>query len=191
MELWNRNDPFSFYYYSNEGFDTNDNHKVLFDEALTRGWKIGAAGGSDTHFANWGTANDFRVAILAKKLLREDLFAAMKARRFFSTLDKNIALSFAINGNEMGSTVANGNSTLEIQISDGDWEYCSEVVLFDKNHDIRRSWKPNKSLVAITDTLNIAGGDYYYVKITQEDGDEAISSPIWVSDTGFIDIISH
>jgi hypothetical protein len=178
FELWNKDVPFSAYYY-NEGYDSNDNHKGAFDEALTRGWKVGAAGGSDNHEGTWGTANDFRLAILADSLTRADLYAALKARRFFSTLDKNIALSFAIGGREMGSTVAAGSDELRIQASDGDNEVFSQVVLFDKSHTIRRTWNPQSRNVDISDSLEISDGDYYYVKITQEDGNEAISSPIW------------
>ncbi len=107
MELWNKSEGFSNYYY-NDGYDSNDNKKGFFDEALTNGWKIGAAGGFDNHTATWGTSADFRVAILAKNLTREDLFNALKARRFYSTLDKNIALSFTIAGQEMGTTVPGG-----------------------------------------------------------------------------------
>ncbi len=181
LELWNKSVPFSAYFY-NEGYDSNDNHKGAYDEAISRGWKIGAAGGSDNHEGTWGTANDFRLAVLAKNLTRADLFEALKARRFYSTLDKNLALSFSLAGSEMGSTVAAGNSSLGIQISDGDFEYFSEVVLFDKNHTIRRTWNPGTARADITDTLNISSGDYFYVKVKQEDGDEAISSPIRVAD---------
>jgi hypothetical protein len=189
MELWNKSVPFSVYYY-NEGYDSNDNHKGAFDEAITRGWKVGAAGGSDNHEATWGTANDFRLAILAKNLTRTDLFAALQARRFYSTLDKNLALSFSISNSEMGSTVNSGNSTLEIRASDGDFEKFSEVVLFDKNHNIRRSWNPNTAIVDISDTLNISPGDYFYVKVKQEDENEAISSPIWCANIVAPDTLS-
>jgi hypothetical protein len=180
LELWNKTEPFSVYYY-NDGFYPDDNNKGYFDEALSRGWKIGAAGGFDDHWSTWGTAADFRLAVLAKNLTRQDVSDAMAARRFFSTLDKNLALSFTLDGSEMGSTILIGVKNLEIRASDGDGESFAEVVLFDGNHDVRRVWNPGIAAPDITDTLVTAAGDYYYVKVTQEDGDEAISSPIWVS----------
>lgn len=181
MELWNKSDGFSYYYY-NDGYDSNDNGKGYYDEALTHHLKTGAAGGFDNHSATWGTSADFRTAILAISLTREHLFSAMKARRFYSTLDKNIALSFTIKGQEMGSTVSPGTTTLHIRASDGDGEAFSEVILFDRNHTVRRIWQPGRVTVDISDTLHNDNGDYYYVKVRQIDGDEAISSPIWVSD---------
>jgi hypothetical protein len=180
MELWNKSDGFSSYYYTN-GYDSNDNNKGFYDEALTAKLKIGAAGGFDNHAATWGTSADFRMAILATSLTREKLFSALKARRFYSTLDKNIALSFTIKGKEMGSTVSPGSSTLHIQATDGDDEAFSEVVLFDHDHAVRRIWQQERDSVDITDTLLTGNDDYYYVKVKEVDGDEAISSPIWVS----------
>jgi hypothetical protein len=186
IELWNmyRETAFNEYYY-NDGYYANDTLKGFYDEALSRGWKIGAAGGFDNHNATWGTAIDCRLAVLARRLTRQDIFDAMIARRFFSTLDKNIALSFTIAGREMGSTISSRGvlpyAPVEIRAFDGDNEVFTEVVLFDKNHNKRRTWHPDAAAVDITDTLMVGSGDYYYVKVTQEDGDEAISSPVWVS----------
>jgi len=180
MELWNKSDGFSVYYYNN-GYDSNDNNKGFYDEALTDKLKIGAAGGFDNHSATWGTSADSRIAILASNLTRENLFNALIARRFYSTLDKNIALSFTIDGQEMGSTISSGTSTLQIQAFDEDNESFSEVILFDQNHAVRRIWQQDRAAIDITDILHTGNGDYYYVKVKQADGDEAISSPIWVS----------
>jgi Protein of unknown function (DUF3604) len=180
MELWNKSEEFSVFYY-NDGYDSNDNNKGFYDEALTHKLKIGAAGGFDNHGATWGTSADYRLAILATNLTREHLFSAMKARRFYSTLDKNIALSFTVKEQEMGSTVSPGTSTLHIRASDGDNEAFSEVVLFDRDHNVRRIWQKERVNVDIVDTLHTGNDDYYYVKVREVDGDEAISSPIWVS----------
>ncbi len=180
MELWNKGDYFVEYYY-NDGYYTNDNNKGYFDEAITRGWKIGAAGAGDNHSGTWGTAYPARLAILANNLTRTDLLAAMQARRFFSTLDQNLSLSFKINGQEMGSTMIAGNYSLQIQAADGNNEIFTEVVLFDKNHNIVSTWTPNVTNVNITSTLNTLHGDYFYVKVKQADGQEAITSPIWIS----------
>ena len=69
MELWNDQEGFSKYYY-NDGYYSNDGRKGYFDEALVRGWKIGAAGSDDNHTATWGTSTDYRVGVLAASLSR-------------------------------------------------------------------------------------------------------------------------
>jgi len=45
--MWNKDASFPVYYYA-EGYDSNDNHKGFFDEALSRGWKIGPQAGAIT-----------------------------------------------------------------------------------------------------------------------------------------------
>lgn len=180
IELWNSTDGFSEYYY-NDGFYTNDNNRGYYDEALTRGWKIGAGGSGDNHDATWGTAQDYRLAILSNNLTRADLLAAMKARRFYSTLDKNLALSFKINDQEMGSTVGAGTYNLQVQASDGNGESFTQVVIYDKNHNILKTWSLNTANVNVSMSITTVNGDYYYAKVKQSDGNEAISSPIWIS----------
>lgn len=180
IELFNRDDIYNIYYY-NDGYYPNDNNKSFYDEALSRGWKIGATGDGDNHMATWGVATPYRMAILANNLTRADLLSAMQARRFYSTLDKNLALSFKINGMEMGSTLTSGTYPVLIEASDANGENFTEVVLYNKNHDIVNTWNINTPNVSLSMNLSTAGGDYYYIKIKQADGDEAISSPIWFS----------
>lgn len=51
MELWNRNKD----YYSGSGYDPNDG-MGFFDEALLKGWHIGAGGGQDNHGSDFGVS---------------------------------------------------------------------------------------------------------------------------------------
>ena len=180
MELWNKSTGFSVYYY-NDGYYRDDNNKGHYDEANSRGWKIGASGSGDDHGGTWGTAQPYRMAILADTLTRAVLLAAMQARRFFSTLDKNLSLSFKINGMEMGSTIIGSNYTAQIKAADADGEIFNQVIIYDQNHNIVNTWSISTNTVDVSINLNTVDGDYYYVKVKQADGNEAISSPIWIS----------
>jgi hypothetical protein len=95
MDLWNRNDD---WYGSG----------TWYHNAIDKGLYIGAGGSQDNHDLSWGTLNEWRMAILAPELTREDLLAAMRARRFFSSRDMNLVLSFTCNGAEMGSVIEPG-----------------------------------------------------------------------------------
>ena len=182
IELWNKTDGFDTYYY-NDGYTINDNSKGFYDEALGLGWKIGASGSGDDHDGTWGNAEDSRMAILSGSLTRADLWEALQARRFYSTMDKNLALSFKINNKEMGSTLTPGTYKLQVQASDADGEVFTDVELFNKDHNVVQSWTPNSAIVDISTNQITTDGDYYYVKVTEEDGGEAISSPIWIVST--------
>lgn len=179
MELWNKTDGFTDYYY-NDGYYAGDGNKGYFDEAITRNWKIGASGSEDNHWASWGNYCNYRLAVLANAKTRSDIYAAFQTRRFYSTLDKNIALSFKINGSEMGSTVTAGNFTLQIQAQDGDGEIFTSVKLV-RNGAVVQAWAPNVANPDITGSVACSNADYFYVIIHEADGDEAISSPIWCS----------
>ncbi len=186
MELWNDVDGFSKYYY-NDGFYSNDGGKNYFDEALARGWKIGAAGSDDNHESTWGTRTPWRVGVLANALTRTDILNALIARRFFSTLDKNLSLSLKVNGAEMGSTVLGGNLTIEINAKDEDNESFTKVILM-KNGAVAETINLNPWANNITIIRSLTGvdKDYFYVKVTQADGGEAISSPVFIEGTGNI-----
>ncbi|HBE42521.1 MAG TPA: hypothetical protein DDW27_15230 [Bacteroidales bacterium] len=183
MELWNYIHGFSYHYYV-DGYIPNDN-KGCFDEALTNGWILGAMGSGDDHMATWGTAQDYRMAILADSLTRTNLFEAMKVRRFYSTLESDIRLSFKINGKEMGSAIPAGSYNLQIQAADGGGEAFTKVVLYDQDHNRLKTWTPQNCSFTITDNINTVPGDYYYVKVLQADSTgcagQAISSPIFVT----------
>ncbi len=178
IELWNKTSGFSRYYY-NDGYYRNDGQMGYWEEALARGWKLGASGAEDNHGTNWGAWVDYRMAILSNNLTRTDLYEAMKARRFFSTEDENIALSFKISDQEMGSTVTGGSLNMIVRATDGNRETYNKIMLF-KNGVEFQTWNINTSNINHTYTLSASDGDFYYVKITQADGDEAISSPIWI-----------
>jgi hypothetical protein len=180
MELWNRADNFNEFYY-NDGYYKEDNNKSYIDEANNRGWRVGASGAGDNHDGTWGEAYQYRMAILSNNLTRASLLEAMQARRFFSTLDKNLSLSFKINGMEMGSSIVGDNFTAQIQADDADGEFFKKITLWDKNHDIVNIWSLSAGIVDVSIKLNVNGDNYYYVIVEQADGDEAISSPIWVS----------
>ncbi len=179
MELWNKSGDYDVYYY-NDGYYSNDGNLGYLDEALSRDWKIGAEGSDDNHSATWGTDNDYRMAILATNLTRADLFEAILNRRFYSTLDKNLKMSFTINGNEMGSKIqGDTGQAMQILVSDDDGENFTQVQLF-KNGLVANTWPLVTSTVAINENISTSDGDYYYIKVTQADGDEAISSPIFI-----------
>lgn len=179
MELWNRTAGFATYYYNN-GYYPTDNTLSFYDEANIRRWKIGASGSEDNHSATWGKASHFRLAILAKANTKSNILDAMRKRHFYSTLDKNIVLSFKLNNAQMGDSVKAGMLHLTIESFDTDNEYFNKVTL-KKNGTIFKSWNVNTQHPAIHDSIWCSTGEYLYAVVTQTDGNEAISSPIYIA----------
>jgi len=180
IELFNDVEDFRQYYY-NDGFYADDGNKSYYDEALSRGWKLGAAGSDDNHWASWGKKTGFRLAVLATENAREAIYDALKKRRFYSTLDMNLKIDFTLAGKPMGSTIEPGNAPLLISASDDDGEVFNRIELV-RNGTIIQTWFPNSAKPEISFNLKTKKGDYFYVITKQEDQDAAISSPIWIKD---------
>jgi hypothetical protein len=190
MEQWNKTNGFSKYYASSTGvavagFFAGDG-MAFYDEALQRGWKVAPEGSEDNHVATWGAMTTYKTAVLSNANTRTDLTAAFNARRFFTTNDLNVALSFKINGNEMGSTVLPGTYSMQIQCSDGNSETYSKVELM-KNGVVVTTWTPGTTNVDITQPLTCANGEYYYIRVYQADALTAFSSPVWIN-TGIANV---
>ncbi len=179
IELWNGRNDFSRYYY-NDGYFPDDGNMSYYDEANLRGWKVGAAGSEDNHRGDHGNYTQRRLAILADTLTRSALYESLKARRFYSTLDLSLALSFKVGGNEMGSTIESGTYEFQVTAKDRELEIFTQVQVY-KNGSLLKEWQIIKTEVNIQETFDVSPGDYFYTKITQQDGNEAISSPVFVS----------
>ena len=176
MELWNGTTD----YYGNDGYYRNDGGLSYYDEALTRGWLIGAAGSGDNHSTDWGTQNEWRMAVLAAEKTRASIYGAMKARRFYSSRDRNLALSFKCNGSQMGSRIAGGTLHIEIEATDADGETFSRIELL-KNGTVVQSWAPNAAHPHVTVTQDGRQGDAFYVRVYQSGAWAAISSPVFIT----------
>ncbi len=179
MELWNKGSGFDTYYY-NDGFYSNDGNLGYWEEGLVRGWKLGAAGAEDNHGTDMGTDSDMMMAVLANNLTRAELYAAFKARRFYATEDKSIAMSFKMAGQEMGSTVAGGPVDMQVQAFDKDNNVSFTKIMLFKNGLEYQEWNVSTPNLNHTSTVSAADGDIFYVKLTLSSGKEAISSPIWI-----------
>ena len=191
MELWNKSNGFSEYYYK-DGYYLNDGGRGFFDEALKRGWIIGAAGSGDDHNGTWGTAQPYRLGVWANTLTKFSIFTALQERSFFSTLDANLRLWFDINGTPMGGTLTSGTKVARIVGFDpsrndkGELKEKIKIVELLKgsgqNFEVPYAfWVPNSPFFRYElPNLTCKAGDYFYVRVKEEDGGEAISSPIWI-----------
>lgn len=178
MELWNKTRGFRVFYY-NDGYFKNDGGKGFFDESLSRGWRLGAAGGEDNHDGTFGKKTDYRVGVIALSLTRENILKALRERRFYATADKNLKIFFSVSGHLMGAVIRPGFHSVVVEGEDGEGESFARVELV-KNGVVIKSWFPNASRPVLTYKLECRSGDYLYVRVKQVDGDEAISSPVFV-----------
>lgn len=157
-----------------------------YDLALDKGWHVAPTNNQNNHNGQWGDASDARTVVLAKDLTEESLYAAMKDRRVYATQDSDLAIYYELNGAVMGSILPKSkDAEITVFLSDPTDEAIGNVeVVTDGGAVLVSEYVETPSQVL---ELPASGGhSYYYLRITQPDGDVAITAPVWMD--GYDDI---
>jgi uncharacterized protein YdeI (BOF family) len=155
--------------------------------SLDYGWKVGATNNTDNHSDQWGTIGPNRTGVLVPELTRRALLEAFRARRTFATEDSNFNLYVKGNGYWMGSELANsGAISFEIWGDDpGVTDTVALVQLVTTQGNVVAQIEPNATSFDWTYDLSgiTPGVHYYFVLVTETDGDRIVSSPFWTEGT--------
>ena len=157
-----------------------------YDLALDKGWHVAPTNNQNNHDGQWGDASDARTVVLAKDLTEESLYAAMKDRRVYATQDSDLAIYYELNGTVMGSIIPKSESAaVTVFLNDPTDEAIGNVeVVTDGGAVLVSEYVETPSQVL---ELSASGGhSYYYLRITQPDGDVAVTAPVWMD--GYDDI---
>ena len=157
-----------------------------YDLALDKGWHVAPTNNQNNHNGQWGDASEARTVVLAKSLTEEALYAAMKDRRVYATQDSDLAIYYELNGTVMGSILPKSEEAeITVFLSDPTDEAIGNVeVVTDGGAVLVSEYVETPSQVL---ELPASGGrSYYYLRITQPDGDVAVTAPVWMD--GYDDI---
>lgn len=157
-----------------------------YDRALDEGWHVAPTNNQNNHNGQWGDASDARTVVLAKDLTEESLYAAMKDRRVYATQDNDLTVYYQLNGTVMGSILPKSEEAeITVFLSDPTDEAIGNVeVVTDGGAVLVSEYVETPSQVL---ELSASGGhSYYYLRITQPDGDVAVTAPVWMD--GYDDI---
>ena len=157
-----------------------------YDLALDKGWHVAPTNNQNNHNGQWGDASDARTVVLAKDLTEESLYAAMKDRRVYATQDSDLAIYYELNGTVMGSIIPKSESAaVTVFLSDPTDEAIGNVeVVTDGGAVLVSEYVETPSQVL--ELSASSGHSYYYLRITQPDGDVAVTAPVWMD--GYDDI---
>lgn len=157
-----------------------------YDLALDKGWHVAPTNNQNNHKGQWGDASGARTVVLAKSLTEEALYAAMKDRRVYATQDSDLTVYYQLNGAVMGSILPKSEEAeITVFLSDPTDEAIGNVeVVTDGGAVLVSEYVETPSQVL---ELPASGGrSYYYLRITQPDGDVAVTAPVWMD--GYDDI---
>lgn len=154
--------------------------------ALDKGWHVAPTNNQNNHNGQWGDASRARTVILAETLTEEALYDAMKDRRVYATQDSDLTVYYTLNGAVMGSILPKSEEAeITVFLSDPTDEAIGNVeVVADGGEVIDSAYVGTPSQVL---ELSVPGGySYYYLRVTQPDGDVAVTAPVWMD--GYDDI---
>jgi hypothetical protein len=142
---------------------------------LDKGYKLGFTSGGEHEGVGI-------TAVFAPELTRDAIFEAIQKRRVYGTTSVKIALDFRLDGQFMGSEIIlDGNEkNVLCEIYAAGTDDIERIALVHKDGEIIISDGECGSEVKISEEIKIEDG-YYYIRLTQKDGNIAWSSPIFVT----------
>ena len=153
-----------------------------YDQALQAGWHVAPSASQNNHEKDWGTVNDDRTVILAEELTKEGLFEAIRSYRVYATQDKDLHLYYTLNGEPMGSTVPSVmDPEIELTVYDPTDSAIGTVEVINENGDVIASRMVSSSYEELS-ISTFGRCRYYYLRVTQPDGDIAVTAPVWMTD---------
>ncbi len=155
--------------------------------ALDKGWHLAPTNNQDNHKGKWGNANDARDVILTDNFTEEGIYEAIRAMRMYATEDKNLQLGYTVNGQMMGSNISAVPEKLDIEVSVYDPDASDSIAKVEvvvNSGKVAYTWSDPAELKNGTLSVTLAPDySYYFIRVTQKDGDLAVTSPVWVGES--------
>ncbi|MEN8181262.1 MAG: CehA/McbA family metallohydrolase, partial [Myxococcota bacterium] len=160
-------------------------------DALGRGYRLGIIGSGDTHDGHPGLGSPENptvglAAILSERLDRAAVLEALRARRVYATSGARIVLDFEVSGANLGEVLRVPSSTAPRRIvaravGTAPLTRLDVVKAGAVLASVEGDGGEVLSLVA-EDREPVQPGEYLYLRVIQEDGGLAWSSPVWVEE---------
>ena len=154
--------------------------------ALDKGWHLAPTNNQDNHKGKWGNANDARDVVLTADFTEEGIYEAVRNYRVYATEDKNLEIGYTVNGLVLGSIISEVPEKLDLAVTVYDPDVSdsvSKVEVIVNSGKVAHTWDDPAELTTGMLTATLAPDySYYYLRVTQGDGDIAVTAPVWVGE---------
>lgn len=172
------------------GSGAKSEYQTAYDayvQALDAGWHLAPTNNHNNHEGQFGTADTGRTVILAETLTEQSLYEAMKARRVYATEDSDLQISYTLDGAVMGARLrasqVGERAELEVKLFDPTDGALGTVEVIGPGGQVAATAEAAEIL-----SFSLPIADYYFIRITQPDGDIAVTAPVWIRQTDNIGI---
>ena len=151
--------------------------------ALRAGFRLGFVGVSDDHHSEaalplLGTG---LTGCPADALTREDLIAALRARRCWATTGERIVLDLDVDGTPMGGELESAlDARVRVTASAEGTRPGVAIELLRNGVVVERIRCGGTSCTLAADVAIVEPHTFFYTRVTQDGGARAWSSPVWV-----------
>lgn len=152
-------------------------------KALDKGWHLAPTNNQDNHKGHWGDANDARTVVYTSDLSERGIYQAMREMSLYATEDKNLDITYTVNGYKLGAILAEVPSsvTFNASISDPDGENLATVeIVTNGGAVVHKVENINAASYELDYTLTAPKAGYYFLRVTQADKDIAVTAPVWL-----------
>ena len=154
--------------------------------ALDKGWHVAPTNNQDNHKGKWGNANDARDVVLTDDFTEAGIYQAIRDMRVYATEDKNLEITYTLNGYQLGSSIdVPEKVNIEVTVNDPDSnDSISKVEVVVNSGKVIHTWNDPTQLA--TGALSVEldpDYSYYYIRVTEGDGDLAVTAPVWVGES--------
>ena len=153
---------------------------LYYNRALDKGWHVAPVNYQDDHDG----ISEGRTAVYADSLTEEGIYDALRNYRVYATEDQDLSVSYTLDGYPMGTLLERRDvgDTVEIRVAlhDPTDNAGAEIaVIADGGTVIARAEVTSETAVfSLSPEYS-----YYYIRVTQSDGDAAVTAPVWIDNT--------
>ncbi|MFA9465124.1 MAG: CehA/McbA family metallohydrolase [Velocimicrobium sp.] len=160
-----------------------------YTRALDKGWHVAPTNNQDNHKGKWGDANTARTVILADTLTRDSIYDALRNMRTYATEDNDLEIQYTLNNSVMGTILDEkpDDVSIDVKLKDPTDSKIGKVEVI-----------VNGGLSVATQDVTASQGtvdfelepsySYYYIRVTEADGDIAVTAPVWISEVESVGI---
>lgn len=154
-----------------------------YTRALDKGWHVAPTNNQDNHKGLWGNANTARSVVLADSLTRENIYDAMRNYRVYATEDNDLNIYYTLDSYIMGTSLEKDlvgeKVEIKVELSDETDAKLGKVeVIVNGGLSIANTTVSSNEETVVFEVPS--SYSYYYIKVTQADGDIAVTAPVWV-----------
>jgi hypothetical protein len=160
----------------------NSNNKIhypAFVNALDKGWKVAPVSGIDNHGLSGIARGSSRTFVLATDKTKAAILDAMKNRRTYASLDRNLQCRYTVNGAPMGSTLSRPDVLrFDIAVSDPDSDNAKDrITKIDIVKDggvVVQQYAPEPAhSVRWTPEIRDSSSHYFFIRVWNAGGGDA------------------